>query len=68
MDRKTRASVAFALIEAAIAAEDQDCYDFVASIVDRERLYEHFVSDAGERIRTMSQFTATLEAESGSTR
>lgn len=65
-DQQTRATVALKLLQASIAADNQDDFDFVSSVIDREQLYCCYTSDAGEAINNMAELYAEMERENPS--
>ena len=62
-DRKTRAEAAINLLRNCVTNEDQNGYDLLISIVDRERLFDTFSGEDGKPFASIEQFTACLESE-----
>jgi hypothetical protein len=51
------------LAQHADRTDDKEAFDFLISVVASERLYDQFVDDDGEPIRTMDEFLAGLDDE-----
>jgi len=62
-NQQTRASAALKLVKIAIQADDQECFDFLTQTIQREQLYVHYQTDAGEPIRNMDAFVADLDLD-----
>ena len=63
MDIQKRAEVALKLLRVSMAADDQDAADFVASVIEDQRLYAHYSTDAGEPITCMADFVAEMNGD-----
>jgi hypothetical protein len=62
-NQQTRATTALKLLQAAIDDDDQNCFDFLCDVIERDRLYLCFQSDDGEPIRNLAEFVADLGVE-----
>jgi hypothetical protein len=62
-NQQTRATTALKLLQAAIDDDDQECFDFLCDVIERDRLYLCFQSDDGEAIRNMTDFVTDLGVE-----
>lgn len=64
MDTQTRATVALKLLQASIAADNQDEFDFLSSIIESEGLYCCYSRDDGvQPFNTHAEFLAEVERE-----
>ena len=65
MDTQKRAEVALKLLRVSMAADDQDATDFLADAIERDALYRHYATDAGEPILCMVALAAALNDDAG---
>jgi hypothetical protein len=65
LDQKARAAAVLKLLNRAVADDDQESFDLIVSIVEREELFVHYADDAGSPFDTMADFAAALESEHG---
>jgi hypothetical protein len=59
-NQHTRASAALKLIQFAMTADDQECFDFLCQIIDREQLYLYYQADDGTPIKNLREFEDDL--------
>ena len=63
-DQKTRAAAVLKLVQLAIAADDQECFEFLSQTIEREHLYRYYQADDGTPIKNMASVRVTTDRRS----
>jgi len=66
MDLQTRASAALRVFQSSIANDDQDVFDLLSAVIERDGLYLCYASDDGQSFRSFAEFVAEVQRENPS--